>query len=576
MMTLIILVYTSPWYQNRYGHEIPVRTPVQTTDSLRTVTTRTPIPGVGAVPGAETIPPALSREKSLRDNRVDSRQKQDTPADTGDSWKQVNMPAEVHEAHLENDDIALVLSTRGGVIISATMNTFKGSTEEDHAQLVKQDQAWYHCFIQDGDSEIDVSDIIFTESRGTKTELDLTADLSENRQITRTYRIDETGFMLYVSTSLTGNWDTPTLHYSWHGPINKTEAKIRKLRIFPFSMFMRDDATMYDKVVYLGQGDRVTVDERGREKSKSFFTKEGIQKVEAGKSHEGSDFFQGDLDWYAVRNKYFTTIAIPGEKRLWSANASYIRLGDDKWYDFTISKRVTDGSTDLSLYIGPISFEHLKSYNDNLTEIMEFSWRFFRPLSIMFLWLIKKIHTVIPNWGLVLIAFSLTIKLVLYPLSHKSFVSMRKMSALQPQINELRGLHKNNPQKLQKATMALYKKEGVNPFSGCLPMLLQMPVFFALYPVVGRAFELRQAMFIPHWIEDLSRPDPFYILPVAMGISMFVQTKQTMKDPNQKAMLYVMPVVMVILFANFSAGLTLYWFLFNVMSYIQQTVHKPA
>ena len=152
---------------------------------------------------------------------------------------------------------------------------------------------------------------------------------------------------------------------------------------------------------------------------------------------------------------------------------------------------------------------------------------------------------------------------------------MRKMSSLQPQINELKEKHKNNAQKLHQATMELYKKEGVNPFSGCLPMLFQMPVFFALYPVVGRAFELRQAMFIPHWIEDLSRPDPYYILPVAMGISMFLQSKQTMKDPNQKAMLYVMPVMMVFLFANFSAGLTLYWFLFNVMSFMQQKIHRP-
>jgi len=151
---------------------------------------------------------------------------------------------------------------------------------------------------------------------------------------------------------------------------------------------------------------------------------------------------------------------------------------------------------------------------------------------------------------------------------------MRKMSSLQPQINELREKHKNNPQKLHKATMELYKKEGVSPFSGCLPTLLQMPVFFALYPVVGRSFELRQAMFIPHWIEDLSRPDPFYILPIAMGISMFLQSKQTMKDPNQKAMLYIMPVMMVILFANFSSGLTLYWFLFNIMSFMQQTIHR--
>ena len=151
---------------------------------------------------------------------------------------------------------------------------------------------------------------------------------------------------------------------------------------------------------------------------------------------------------------------------------------------------------------------------------------------------------------------------------------MHKMSSLQPQINEIREKHKNNSQKQHLEMMALYKREGINPFGGCLPMLLQMPVFFALYPVVGRAFELRKALFIPHWIDDLSRPDPYYILPVAMGISMFFQSKATMKDPNQKAMLYIMPFMMVILFANFSSGLTLYWFMFNIMTSIQQMLVK--
>ena len=147
---------------------------------------------------------------------------------------------------------------------------------------------------------------------------------------------------------------------------------------------------------------------------------------------------------------------------------------------------------------------------------------------------------------------------------------MHKMSSLQPKITELREKYKNNAQKQHTEIMGLYKSEGINPLGGCLPMLFQMPVFFALYPVIGRAFELRKALFIPHWIEDLSRPDPYYILPVSMGISMFLQMKTTTKDPNQKAMLYVMPVMMVFMFSNFSAGLTLYWFMFNVMTFVQQ------
>jgi YidC/Oxa1 family membrane protein insertase len=186
---------------------------------------------------------------------------------------------------------------------------------------------------------------------------------------------------------------------------------------------------------------------------------------------------------------------------------------------------------------------------------------------------ITKIHAVIPNWGVVLILFSVIVKLILYPLSKKSFVSMKKMSALQPQMTALREKYKNNPQMMQQATMELYKREKINPLGGCLPTLFQLPVFFALYPVVGSAFELRQAMFIPHWIEDLSLPDPFFILPIVMGLAMFIQSKDTMKDPNQKAMLYVMPAMMVILFANFGAGLTLYWLMFSLLSWAQQKLY---
>jgi YidC/Oxa1 family membrane protein insertase len=222
------------------------------------------------------------------------------------------------------------------------------------------------------------------------------------------------------------------------------------------------------------------------------------------------------------------------------------------------------------MFIGPQSYEILKGYDRDLAQSLDLSWKYLRPIAILFLWIFKKLHAVIFNWGLVLIAFSIIIKLVLYPLTKSSMNSMKKMAALGPQIQALKEKHKNNPQKAQQATMELYKANGVNPFGSCLPLLLQMPVFFALYPVVGRAIELRQAMFIPHWIDDLSRPDPYFILPIAMGISMFFQSKTTMNDPNQKAMLYMMPVMMVILFANFSAGLTLYWLMFNIFSYMQQ------
>jgi len=554
----IILIFTSSEYHKRFGKKIPLKPVVESEETF----------------------PSIAKEEKIPDEiltRPAPEPEIDSSIQTGKTVKdiQINISAAENDFALENNDIKIIFSTRGGIIKKALMKRFNGSITNELAQLVAEGEAWYSGQIFDSELEINFSDIIFSEETKTSNHVVLKATLTGNRTITREFSLDDNGFMLHAISRLTGDWENPVLQYSWHGPINDTEVLTKKLKIWPFTMLMRDDTTFYNKVVYLGQGDRTTFNSNGNEKNTRIYSGDGSQKIDARKNKGGGqDFFAGDLNWYAIRSKYFMTAAIPKESMRWEATSKYSMSGNEKWYDFSISKRQSDGLTDLNIYIGPISYDTLKYYGNDLTEIMELSWRFIRPISIAFLWLFKKLHAVIPNWGLVIITFSIIIKFVLYPLSHKSFVSMRKMSSLQPQINELREKHKNNPQNLHKATMELYKKEGVNPFSGCLPTLLQMPVFFALYPVVGRSFELRQAMFIPHWIEDLSRPDPFYILPIAMGISMFLQSKQTMKDPNQKAMLYVMPVMMVILFANFSSGLTLYWFLFNIMSFMQQTIHR--
>ncbi|HDY86896.1 MAG TPA: membrane protein insertase YidC [bacterium] len=561
---LIILIFMSPQYQQRFGKPLPPKIDTEKTEPPVSVMSR----------DKKNSPP----ERKTRPTIKPSDQIDDLSVDLSEQLEnavQINPPESEKDFSLENDDIRIEFSTRGGIIYKAEMKNFKGRNENELAQLVKEGEIWYSGQIIDGETEINLSDIIFSEERSSGNQVILKASLTGNRTIQREFNLDTNGFILHANTRLIGDWEDPIINLSWYGPINNTEKEAKQLRIWPFTMFMRDTSNAYNKIVFLGQGDRTSFNNKGKEKTVRVYSDDASQKIDARKSGTGQDFFTGDLDWYAVRSLYFMTAAIPEEKMRWNTIGSFSTLENEKWYDFTISKRQSDGITDLDIYIGPISYDTLKATGSNLTELMELSWKFIRPISIAFLWLFKKLHMIIPNWGLVIIVFSVIIKFALYPLSHKSFVSMRKMSALQPQINELREKYKNNQQKIHQATMELYKKEGVNPFSGCLPMLLQMPVFFALYPVVGRAFELRQAMFIPLWIVDLSRPDPYYILPVAMGISMFLQQRITMKDPNQKAMLYIMPAMMVIFFANFSAGLTLYWFLFNVMSFMQQKIHAP-
>ena len=553
----IIFVFSSKWYQNNFGRDLPPKTTVEAPET-----------------GTSSPPPSTLQQKTAitENEQAITAEKSESLPETP-VLTQINK-SEEKNVSLENDDITVTFNTRGGAIVNATMKQFSGLDKNTLVQLVTPDQAWCTGEIVDNDTVISLSDLVFEISGRSENHIAFAVDLSTQVRIIREYTLEPEGFLLKTDTKLEGTWNNPEIYFTWNGPLNYTEAPVKQLRIWPFTMFMRDETKIYNKIAYLGQGDRTITDDSGKVKTKRIYSKEGAQKQSVRKTSGSQHVFDGDLDWYAVRNKYFMTAAIPLQKTRWKATSQSGLSNGRNWFDFTISKRISDGDTSLNIFLGPISYNLLKSYNYNLTEIMELSWRFIRPLSIGFLWLIKKIHAVIPNWGLVIILFSIIIKVVLYPLSKTSIESMRKMSSLQPQITELKEKYKNNPQKQHMAMMDLYKKEGINPMSGCLPMLLQMPVFFALYPVVGKAFELRQALFIPNWIVDLSRPDPFFILPVAMGLSMFFQTKSTMKDPNQKAMMYVMPVMMVILFANFSSGLTLYWFMFNIMTLVQQKLVK--
>jgi YidC/Oxa1 family membrane protein insertase len=190
----------------------------------------------------------------------------------------------------------------------------------------------------------------------------------------------------------------------------------------------------------------------------------------------------------------------------------------------------------------------------------------------------------VPNWGLVIIIFSVIIKVVLHPLTRSSMRSMKKMQALQPLMNEIREKYKEDPQKMNQQIMNLYKEYGVNPAGGCLPLLLQFPILIALYTVFRSTIELRQANFV-WWITDLSVPDriatlPFEIpffgvrdisgLALLMGVTMFIQQKMSVKDPRQKTMVWMMPILMTLLFNGFPAGLNLYYFVFNVLSIGQQ------
>ncbi|MCE5270367.1 membrane protein insertase YidC [bacterium] len=234
-----------------------------------------------------------------------------------------------------------------------------------------------------------------------------------------------------------------------------------------------------------------------------------------------------------------------------------------------------------SIYAGPQAYDQITRLNYGLPKIFEYGWVIIQPFTKMILRIMLWMHTYVSNYALILVLFALLVKVVFYPLTIKSTKSQIEMQKIQPLMTEMRERFKDDPRKQQEEMLKLYREHKVNPLGGCLPMVIQMPVLFALFYVFQRTIELRGAdAFL--WIHDLSQPDPYYVMPVLMAVSMFVQQKltPTQTDPKMKPMMYMMPIMMLIFFINFSSGLVLYYTIFNVIQmfqqmYIQKRYHAP-
>jgi YidC/Oxa1 family membrane protein insertase len=302
----------------------------------------------------------------------------------------------------------------------------------------------------------------------------------------------------------------------------------------------------------------------------------------------------GSTAWVATRNKYFALALVPEEGK---SEGAYLAGTHDAMPDHGVKENYNlalkipfrGGSSEITkvgVFLGPLEFNVIKSYARGLDQIMSLgaAW-VIRPISeYVMIPLFQFLHLFIPNWGVVIIVVSIIIKLALHPLMKTSMKSAKKMQALQPLMTELKEKYKDDPQKMNQQTMNLYKEYGVNPAAGCLPLILQMPILYAMWSVFRSAIELRQASFI-WWIRDLSIPDvvtklPFAIpffgltelsgLALAMGVTMFIQQKMSITDPRQKAMVWMMPILMTLMFTGFPSGLNLYYFMFNLLSIGQQ------
>lgn len=225
----------------------------------------------------------------------------------------------------------------------------------------------------------------------------------------------------------------------------------------------------------------------------------------------------------------------------------------------------------FDFYVGPKYYDQLKDLGLSLQKSMDYGWFYF--IAIPMLYILNFLNGIFHNYGIAIIILTIIVKVLTLPLTLKSMVSMKEMTKIQPKVLELREKFKNDPAKLNQATMDLYREHKVNPLSGCFPLLLQIPIFFALYKALLLSLELKGAPFFG-WIVDLSAKDPYYITPIVMGITMFIQQKMTptTADPMQQKIFLAMPVIFTFLFINFQSGLVLYWLTNNVLSIIQQYI----
>jgi YidC/Oxa1 family membrane protein insertase len=302
--------------------------------------------------------------------------------------------------------------------------------------------------------------------------------------------------------------------------------------------------------------------------------KEDYEKLSYSNMDDKNLNQQTNGGWVAMQQHYFLSAWVPKTTATHTLMTSTKMAGAKRYQigsmiPLLIAKQTTEQQSAI-FYVGPENTHVLAGIAKNLDLTVNYGW--FSAISKFLFFILKSIYSVVGNWGWSIILITVFIKIVLYYPSAKSYRSMARMKEVAPKMKILQERHKDDKQKLQQEMMALYRKEKVNPLGGCLPMLVQIPIFIALYHLLGAAVELRQAPFIG-WIHDLSVKDPYYILPLLMGASMFAQQKLSPPpgDPTQAKVMMLLPVIFTVVFLHFSAGLVLYWLTNNILSIAQQT-----
>lgn len=469
-------------------------------------------------------------------------------------------------AELENEYVKIKFSNRGGVVTNVFLKKYKeknSQTPDDLVSPLSSATNQYPLSVLTLDEKFDnvtKNALFHMEQKGNNVVFSWSD--GEGNSLKKTFFFDDKGY---------------TLNYKIEGSREKSSLKAFFLTFGPgLGNLTKEQAkNRYFQQEYVGY------EINGK------FKKASRAKIDFEPFTEEIIDFNGGIVWSGMANNYFTSIFLPSTE-LKSIRIRTIPLNDDL-------KKLHPADSDIILlveaegrgkiYLGPKDFKELKNLKNTTFRMMNWGWSWFAEICYFLLWILKKLYLYSHNYGLSILLLTLIVKLFFYPITQNSMVKMKEMGdamkKIKPQIDKIRakykkqGLDMQSRAKMNEEMMALYQKEGVNPMggmSGCLPLLLQMPIFWALFTILPNTIDLRGAHFV-FWIKDLSLPDPLYITPIIMGITMIFSTMMTNTqqiEASQKILLYIMPLMFTWFCLWAPAGLTLYWLSNNILTIGQQ------
>jgi YidC/Oxa1 family membrane protein insertase len=378
-----------------------------------------------------------------------------------------------------------------------------------------------------------------------KVEVRLAAADASGLKVSKIYTFYRSSYLIDLRYEILSNAAAPVTPYAYFQFLRDGKPAPGDTKMVP---------TYTGAAVYTEQGKYHKVDFAAIEKGKADYPK------------------TADNGWIAMVQHYFVAAWLPEGKA--SREFFTRKVGDDLYSAGLIVPvgAVQPGQTGqltMRLYAGPQVQDKLAKLAPGLNLVVDYGWLTF--IAVPLFWVLEMFHKWVGNWGVAIILLTVMIKLIFYPLSAASYKSMAKMKAVAPKLQRIKELYGDDRQRLHQAMMDLYKTEKINPMGGCLPIVVQIPVFISLYWVLLQSVELRQAPFML-WIHDLSAADPYYVLPIVMGVTMIIQSRlnPTPPDPIQARMMQIMPIAFSVFFFFFPAGLVLYWLINNVLSIAQQ------